>query len=152
VVTLIDAQILQSRRGLLLSLFDSVTVETLLLLNKVKMLKYIVGVLCLLVAVQAQNTFPQELNSIDFESILGGPLNAVVEAQAQAARTTAEFINDLGFTTKNGEKHVIMVSFVYEKFVNNTFSNFSMTLPFLTLVPIPYIEIHEFVLNFKYDS
>lgn len=39
----------------------------------------------------------QELSSIDFESMLGGPLIAVVNAQAQAALSSVNFIKSVGF-------------------------------------------------------
>jgi hypothetical protein len=39
----------------------------------------------------------QELSSIDFESMIGGPLIAVVNAQAQAAMSTVNFIKEVGF-------------------------------------------------------
>lgn len=39
----------------------------------------------------------QELSSLDFESMLGGPLIAIVNAQAQAAVSTVNFIKEVGF-------------------------------------------------------
>jgi Protein of unknown function (DUF2589) len=39
----------------------------------------------------------QELASLDFASMLGGPLVAVVNAQAQAAMSTVNFIKEVGF-------------------------------------------------------
>ena len=39
----------------------------------------------------------QELSSIDFASMLGGPLVAVIDAQAQAAMSTVNFIKEVGF-------------------------------------------------------
>ena len=39
----------------------------------------------------------QELSSIDFESMLGGPLIAVVNAQAQASMSSVNFIKQVGF-------------------------------------------------------
>src|SRR3954465_6023003 len=45
----------------------------------------------------------QELSSIDFESMLGGPLIAVIHAQAQAAVSTVNFIKEVGFK-KAGEE------------------------------------------------
>jgi len=39
----------------------------------------------------------QELSSIDFESLIGGPLVAVVHAQAQAAMSTVNFVKEVGF-------------------------------------------------------
>jgi len=66
----------------------------------------------------------QELASIDFESMLGGPLVAVVNAQAQAAISTVNFIKEVGFK-KSAEEQVagsdssteepIYVTFKYPK-------------------------------------
>lgn len=39
----------------------------------------------------------QELASLDFHNLIGGPLIAVVNAQAQAAMTTVSFIKSVGF-------------------------------------------------------
>ena len=39
----------------------------------------------------------KELSSIDFESMIGGPLIAVVNAQAQAALSSVNFIKSVGF-------------------------------------------------------
>lgn len=39
----------------------------------------------------------EELGSIDFEAVIGGPLVAVVNAQAQSAKTTINFIKTVGF-------------------------------------------------------
>lgn len=66
----------------------------------------------------------QELSSIDFESMLGGPLVAVINAQAQAAMTTVNFIKEVGFKKKTAEEDAggdtgteepIYVSFKYPK-------------------------------------
>lgn len=66
----------------------------------------------------------QELASIDFESMLGGPLVAVINAQAQAAMTTVNFIKEVGFKKKTtedfagddtGTEDPIYVTFKYPK-------------------------------------
>jgi hypothetical protein len=66
----------------------------------------------------------QELSSIDFESMLGGPLVAVVNAQAQAAMSSVNFIKEVGFKKQAGEQNAggdsgteepIYVSFKYPK-------------------------------------
>jgi hypothetical protein len=54
----------------------------------------------------------QELSSINFGSLIGGPLCAVIEAQTQAARSTADFIKTVGF---DGDNNPIYVSFKYPK-------------------------------------
>lgn len=38
-----------------------------------------------------------ELAALDFGNLIGGPLNAVITAQAMAAQSTAEFIKSVGF-------------------------------------------------------
>jgi Protein of unknown function (DUF2589) len=64
----------------------------------------------------------RELSSINFEAMLGGPLNAVVKAQAQAAMSSVNFIKAVGFkpgdttdptAAKTGDP--IYVSFKYPK-------------------------------------
>lgn len=45
----------------------------------------------------------QELSSIDFESMIGGPLIAVVHAQAQSAVATVDFIKTVGFKPTDEE-------------------------------------------------
>ncbi len=46
----------------------------------------------------------QELSSIDFESMIGGPLVAVINAQAQAAMSTVNFIKQVGFKKPSTEE------------------------------------------------
>ena len=46
----------------------------------------------------------QELSSIDFESMIGGPLVAVINAQAQAAMSTVNFIKEVGFKKPKTEE------------------------------------------------
>jgi hypothetical protein len=53
-----------------------------------------------------------ELASLDFGNLIGGPLNALITAQANAARSTADFIKTVGFDTDNKP---IYVDFKYPK-------------------------------------
>jgi len=65
----------------------------------------------------------QELSSIDFDSMLGGPLVAVINAQAQAAMSTVNFVKQVGFKKKpeepaggdTGTEEPIYVTFRYPK-------------------------------------
>jgi len=66
----------------------------------------------------------QELSSIDFESMIGGPLVAVINAQAQAAMSTVNFIKEVGFKKTSTEEDAggdtsteepIYVTFKYPK-------------------------------------
>lgn len=62
----------------------------------------------------------KELSSINFGSIIGGSLNAIVEAQSQSAHTTVDFIKKVGFQPGNGKTPTepIYVSFRYDKEVS----------------------------------
>lgn len=66
----------------------------------------------------------QELSSIDFESMIGGPLVAVINAQAQASMATVNFIKEVGFKKPSTEEDAggdtstekpIYVTFKYPK-------------------------------------
>lgn len=116
----------------------------------------------------------QELASIDFESMLGGPLLAAVNAQAQSAVATANFIKQVGFkpgaddqdptATEVGEP--IYVKFKYFKELSPyvpgdpaanpavpaqpaTYEEQTLEVPFLTMVPIPYLRLDLVTIDFN---
>lgn len=90
---------------------------------------------------------PIDINSIPFGNIIGGPLAACVMAQADAAQTTRNYINqalmkpsDLSpgaFSPK-----AISFSFSIDGKMNK------MVVPLLTIVPIPYMRIDNINLSF----
>lgn len=89
----------------------------------------------------------RELASLDFANLIGGPLNAVVEAQAKSAITTANFIKEVAFD-KDGK--VVNVDFAYNrKNDNGSDQQFNLTVPFLTMLPVPYITIVDAVVEFN---
>ncbi len=87
------------------------------------------------------------LSAIPFGSIIGGPLNACIDAQAMAAKTTWNFIQEVGLYTdsETGEKKAVNVSF---QFMQNG-QMVQLNVPLLTIVPIPYIAINSIDINFK---
>ena len=87
------------------------------------------------------------LQAIPFGSMIGGPLNACIEAQAMAAQTSWQFIQEVGLNTNpdTGQKEAVNVSF---QFVQNG-RVVQLNVPLLTIVPIPYIAIHDIDINFK---
>lgn len=130
----------------------------------------------------------QELSSIDFESMIGGPLIAVVHAQAQSAIATVDFIKSVGFKPTgdeiepgedSGVGDPIYVSFKYPKelapyqpaqaavpagvaadgtaipavpavdAVPAVYETHELTVPILTMLPIPYIRIEETTIDFN---
>ena len=90
------------------------------------------------------------LNSIPFGNIIGGPLAACVRAQAEAAQTTIDFIR--GFTMTNSEldpEGVEPITVTLTFIMNGEKTR--MTVPLMTIVPIPYMHIDYIDLNFTAD-
>ena len=86
------------------------------------------------------------LQAIPFASIIGGPLNACIDAQRQAALTSVAFIKEIGLVEDaEGGYKVIYVSFDYRQKGRLV----KLTIPLLTLVPIPYIGIKDIEIAFK---
>lgn len=87
------------------------------------------------------------LQAIPFSSMIGGPLKACIDAQAMAAKTTWDFIQEVGLTVdpETGEKKAVNVSF---SFIQNG-RTVQLNVPLLTIVPIPYIAINSIDINFK---
>ncbi|MFW8632012.1 DUF2589 domain-containing protein [Vibrio natriegens] len=98
-----------------------------------------------------------ELSSIDFDAMLGGPLSAVVRAQAQSAQTSVDFIKAVGFDEDTNEP--TMITFNYTKVVETRNEEgevigaepkpFTLTVPFLTMLPIPFIRVEETTIAFN---
>lgn len=87
------------------------------------------------------------LQAIPFSSLIGGPLDAAIKAQALAAKTSWEFIQQVGLNTDptTGQKSAVNVTFFYNK--GGKISK--LIVPLLTIVPIPYIAIDDIQINFK---
>ena len=101
-----------------------------------------------------------ELSSLDFSAMIGGPLNAVIKAQASSAVTSVDFIKAVGFNTDDDGKVTdpVMVTFAYDKPVESTDADgnttvevkkFNLTVPFLTMLPVPFIRVEETKIDFN---
>lgn len=91
------------------------------------------------------------LSALPFHDIIAGPLNACVEAQSQAALSTVNFIQQVGLNTKiNAEtnQETIEAVYVYFNFIQSG-RKVTLSVPLLTIVPIPYICINTIDINFK---
>ena len=89
----------------------------------------------------------KELASLDFANLIGGPLNAIVESQAKAAITTVNFIKEVAFDKDNNIRNV---TFNYKR--NNEEGvpeDFTLTVPFITMLPIPYITVTNALIEFN---
>jgi Protein of unknown function (DUF2589) len=110
----------------------------------------------------------EELQQIPFSQLIGSPLKAAVEAQALAAQSTIEFIHKVGFkqpaglgaadtdlvfadVTDNADAGELRsVTFKYtKKDENGELKDFSLTVPFLAITPIPFIRIEEMTIDFN---
>ena len=86
------------------------------------------------------------LNAIPFGSVIGAPLSACIEAQTKAARSSWEFIKEVGLMdADDGSKKAVYVSFEYRRNGKIT----TLNVPLLTIVPIPYIAIKDIDIAFK---
>lgn len=108
-----------------------------------------------------------ELSQIPFSQLIGSPLKAAIEAQALAAQSTIEFIHKVGFRQAQGlggqpdllfedvaadadAGELRNVSFTYEKKdENGNNREFTLTVPLLSITPIPYIRIDEMTIDFN---
>jgi hypothetical protein len=85
------------------------------------------------------------------EKLIGGPLTAAANASITLARSTADFINTVGF---NADKSARTMLFKFEKsdtdaLGNPTRNEMSMEVPLLAIVPIPNLQIDE--VNILFD-
>ena len=90
------------------------------------------------------NTVTKDLSNIPFGSMIGGPLSACIDAQEQAAASTVDFIERVGFDKENPGK-VVNIEFRY----NRDGKEVVLSVPLLTIVPIPFISIDTVNIDFK---
>lgn len=97
--------------------------------------------------IDSRNQIGKELATLDLANLIGGPLNAVVEAQAKAAITTVNFIKEAAFD-KNG--NALQVNFSYTRPDDDGKTReFNLSVPFLTMLPIPYITVKKATIDFN---
>ena len=109
------------------------------------------------------NVATQTLQSIPFGTLIGGPMKAAIEAQAQAAKSTVDFITTVGFEPKEADADPLFpdensdpnmgdvrnVTFKYEiKDPDGEDQEATLRVPLLTIVPIPFIRIDEMTIDF----
>ncbi|WP_158837933.1 DUF2589 domain-containing protein [Polaribacter sp. L3A8] len=118
----------------------------------------------------ADADFAAELGSIDFATIIGGPLDACVKAQSNASVSTVSFINSVGFEGEGNDRKLRMAEFKYKKNVpnpdfdseapegpsnlKNIPTDTEIIVPFIALLNVPSfrIETCEIDFNVKLNS
>jgi hypothetical protein len=96
-----------------------------------------------------------ELNNIDFKKMIGGPLQAAVDAQVASSIATVNFINQVGFTeNSDGKKELVMVDFTHSRKDVDTTGNpvtkeVAVKVPLLAMLPIPSLRIEHVIIDFN---
>ena len=105
--------------------------------------------------------FAAELGSIDFATIIGGPLDACVKAQSNASISTVSFINEVGFEGEGSSRKLRMAEFKYKKSSPNPKyteggtepaiiqEDKEITVPFIALLNIPSFRIESCEVDFN---
>ena len=104
--------------------------------------------------------FTSELNNIDFKKMIGGPLQAAVDAQVASSLATVNFINAVGFTeptTPGGPRELIMVDFSHTRNDGGVDANGApnptktviIKVPLLAMLPIPSLRIEHVIIDFN---
>mmetsp|Transcript_13330 Transcript_13330/g.33985 ORF Transcript_13330/g.33985 Transcript_13330/m.33985 type:complete len:231 (+) Transcript_13330:123-815(+) len=101
----------------------------------------------------------RELSVLDFEALIGGPFVATIHAQVQAAMATVNFVKAMGFertpfadispyTSNTGKPAYI--NFEFNKILpNGRPTQAQISIPFLTMLPIPSLRIDECSIEFN---
>src|SRR4051794_18543229 len=93
-----------------------------------------------------------ELQALPLEYMLGTPLTAAIKAQALAAATTVAFIEKVGLQEDQatGELTVRSAQFTFTQPLPDPanpgavlFEDAKLTVPLLSLAPIPFIRISD---------
>lgn len=92
----------------------------------------------------------QSVRALQLHELLSAPMVAMIQADAQAARATLEFIETVGFLADasapggSDESRLRMARFRYKKLdENGTVAEFVAEVPVLSLVPVPALQIKE---------
>jgi hypothetical protein len=104
----------------------------------------------------------QELATLDFESMLGAPLVAAIHAQAQSSLAFVNYLKQIGFEppangtvtpTDQTTGKPATVTFTYAKEIprpdgTSELRDVALTVPLLTLIPLPYLRLRELWVKF----
>ena len=101
--------------------------------------------------------FTSELNNIPFRAMIGGPLQAAVDAQVASSLATIDFINRVGFTAPDettGKRELVMVDFSHtRKDVDadgqTVSKEVALRVPLLAMLPIPSLRIEHVIIDFN---
>ncbi len=100
-----------------------------------------------------------ELQALPLGYMLASPMTAAIEAQALAAKSTVDFIRNVGLEEDptTGELRVTTANFTFTQPVPDPSNpgafvptETTLSVPLITLVPIPYIRIGDLNVSFEF--
>ncbi|USD36025.1 DUF2589 domain-containing protein [Ferrimonas sp. SCSIO 43195] len=98
-----------------------------------------------------------QLQGLPMSHLIGGPLSAVCEGQAQLARTTQEYIQDVGMT---GDNQLRMIEFSFDRPLEHTnadgsvdvkLQQYKVQVPFIAIVSVPNLQVEQADINFTME-
>ncbi len=94
----------------------------------------------------------KRMEALELAEVLGTLMGSVVDAQAQAARATVDFVDEVGFEAGDHGKRMRTVTLRYrKKDENGEPAEFEVEVPLLAMVNIPSLAVSEARLSFSYD-
>lgn len=94
-----------------------------------------------------------QFEGLPMEGLIGGPLEAAAQAQINLARSTADYINSVGFHSDGSIRNV---DFKYEATDQRSdgsvyLKEITVTVPMLAVVPIPNLQIDNVDITFDME-
>src|SRR5881396_4431010 len=91
-----------------------------------------------------------ELQALPLGFLLGAPMKAAIEAQALAAQTTADFIQNVCLDSTSGTTQAVMIDFTFKQTLpdpadpsTTVTRDIDMTVPLLAITQVPYLRIND---------
>ena len=92
------------------------------------------------------------VQAMELGQVLGSLLGSVVQAQAESARATVDFVDSVGFEPVEAGERMRTVKVRYQKKdETGTPVDFEVEVPLLTLVNVPSLAVKRARLAFSYD-
>jgi len=106
----------------------------------------------------------QDIKGLSFEAMIGGPLQAALEASISLSRSTADYIQQLGFTPEKKDENgnitpgeVRTVDFKFERpniddsTGDSIMEEVHISVPLLAIVPLPNLQIERLRTTFTLE-
>jgi hypothetical protein len=92
------------------------------------------------------------VEALELGQVLGSLLSSIVQAQAESARATVDFVESIGFEAAGDTERMRTVRLRYtKKDENGESAEFEVQVPLLALVNIPSLAVREAKLILSYD-